>query len=235
MNDPAVFLRAQAGEEAALAQLVEENRGLVYQAVRRFLGRGIEEEDLVQLGAMGLIKSIKQFDIHYGVQFSTYAVPLIFGEIRRFFRDEGMVHVGRRYRSLAAKARQKEEELKQKMGEEVPISLLAKEMGVEKEELAQALSAVQQVLWLDAPLSAQEEGTLSDLVADPKTGDQEERLALMEGLTALSSREQKLLKLRYFEDYTQTETAQVLGVSQVQVSRLEKKALLRLREKMKET
>ena len=101
--------------------------------------------------------------------------------------------------------------------------------------LAQGLSAVQQVLWLDAPLSAQEEGTLSDLVADPKTGDQEERLALMEGLTALSSREQKLLKLRYFEDYTQTETAQVLGVSQVQVSRLEKKALLRLREKMKET
>ena len=206
----ALIRRAHEGDENARAQLVEENTGLIWCVVKRFYGRGTEAEDLFQIGSIGLLKAIDKFDLGYDVKFSTYAVPMITGEIKRFLRDDGMLKVSRSLKEIAYKAYQAKEALTEKLGREPLLEEIAEETGVEV--------------------------MLLEKIAD--TGGAEEKildhLLLTELIKELKKDERKLLYLRYFADKTQTEIGEELGISQVQVSRMEKKILKTMREHAKE-
>jgi len=226
MNDLAARLElAQSGDADAEQALVQDNLPLVYALVRRFLGRGAEYDDLVQLGSLGLLKAIRRFDIRYGVCFSTYAVPLIVGEIKRFLRDDGPVKVSRSLRALAAQAAK----LAQRQPEQT-VESLAKQLSCSREDLALALSAQAGVLSLDAPTEPDGPALLDMLGRVETEGPAVNRLLIAELLASLPDRERLILQLRFFHNKTQTEVAARLGISQVQVSRIEKKTLLRLRE-----
>ncbi len=233
----ALLERAKAGDKAAEAALVEENTGLVWSIVRRFVGRGHEPDDLFQVGALGLLKAIQKFDTGFGVRFSTYAVPMIMGEIKRFLRDDGMIKVSRSYKVLAGKARTVKEELAGKLGRDPSIAELAAAMQIEPAELATALDATQPHDSLFAPFGEDEKVLLIDKVSGGASseGDTVDRIAVRQLLAGLPEREQKILYLRYFQDQTQTQVAKKLGISQVQVSRIEKKMLLYLRERLMES
>ena len=213
----ALIRRAHEGDENARAQLVEENTGLIWCVVKRFYGRGTEAEDLFQIGSIGLLKAIDKFDLGYDVKFSTYAVPMITGEIKRFLRDDGMLKVSRSLKEIAYKAYQAK---------------------VEKEELVMAMEAAGEVESLHRPVGMKDgnEVMLLEKIAD--TGGAEEKildhLLLTELIKELKKDERKLLYLRYFADKTQTEIGEELGISQVQVSRMEKKILKTMREHAKE-
>lgn len=234
MEERELFIRAQGGEKEAKEQLFEKNTGLVHHVVKRFAGRsGIETEDLFQIGAMGLIKAIEKFDLDYGVCFSTYAVPVIMGEIQRFLRDDGMIKVSRSIKENARRLRGIREDFWQKMGREPMLSELAKESGLAMEEVITALDAGCEVesIYKTVYESDGSEVLLVDLLG--KEGESEEivnRLLLEKLLNELDDRERNLIQLRYFENKTQTQVAGDLGMSQVQVSRLEKKVLMRLRQ-----
>lgn len=234
MEERELFIRAQGGEKEAKEQLFEKNTGLVHHVVKRFAGRsGIETEDLFQIGAMGLIKAIEKFDLDYGVCFSTYAVPVIMGEIQRFLRDDGMIKVSRSIKENARRLRGIREDFWQKMGREPMLSELAKESGLAMEEVITALDAGCEVesIYKTVYESDGSEVLLVDLLG--KEGESEEivnRLLLEKLLNELDDRERNLIQLRYFENKTQMQVAGDLGMSQVQVSRLEKKVLLRLRQ-----
>ena len=232
MNDPDLLRQASQGDRQARTKIVEENRGLLYQAAGRFRGRGVPMEDLVQIGAMGLLKAIDRFQPSYGVQFSTYAVPLILGEIRQHLRAEGMVHVSRKQRELASKGRAKEEELKAALGREVTVSEVAKALHITEEDLGMAFCAMREVASLHEEVG--EMGMALEEMIPEKSKDLEERMDLWAGLRSLPPRERKLLLMRFLGGQTQREIAGQLGLSQVQVSRLERKALGILREKMAE-
>ena len=234
MEERELFIRAQGGEKEAKEQLFEKNTGLVHHVVKRFAGRsGIETEDLFQIGAMGLIKAIEKFDLDYGVCFSTYAVPVIMGEIQRFLRDDGMIKVSRSIKENARRLRGIREDFWQRMGREPMLSELAKESGLAMEEVITALDAGCEVesIYKTVYESDGSEVLLVDLLG--KEGEREEivnRLLLEKLLNELDDRERNLIQLRYFENKTQTQVAGDLGMSQVQVSRLEKKVLMRLRQ-----
>lgn len=234
MEERELFIRAQGGEKEAKEQLFEKNTGLVHHVVKRFAGRsGIETEDLFQIGAMGLIKAIEKFDLDYGVCFSTYAVPVIMGEIQRFLRDDGMIKVSRSIKENARRLRGIREDFWQRMGREPMLSELAKESGLAMEEVITALDAGCEVesIYKTVYESDGSEVLLVDLLG--KEGESEEivnRLLLEKLLNELDDRERNLIQLRYFENKTQTQVAGDLGMSQVQVSRLEKKVLMRLRQ-----
>ena len=220
---------AQAGDREAAGRLVEENAGLIWSVVRRFFGRGVESDDLYQLGCLGFLKALTSFDADYGTRFSTYAVPKIAGEIRRFLRDDGSVKVSRGMKERAALVARSRRVLEQELGREPFLSELAAHTGLEPEEIAAAESAVSPARSLD--YEAGEEGfSLLDSLSDP---DAEARLldhvALREGLAALPEKERRVLLLRFFRGMTQQRAAALLGVSQVQVSRLERRALEALR------
>ena len=210
MSENAVLIRkAQAGEKKAREVLIEQNLGLVHHIVKRFLGRGYDPEDLFQIGVIGLIKSIDKFDTSYDVKFSTYAVPLITGEIKRFLRDDGMVKVSRTLKENGMKVRYASERLFNKLNREPTLAEVAREAALTDEEVVMAMEANEQELVLN-------------------------HMVLNQLISGLTQKEQKLIKLRYYQDKTQTEVARVLGISQVQVSRLEKKILLDMRQKMAE-
>lgn len=230
----ALIQKSHAGDEEARAQLVEENTGLIWCIVKRFYGRGTEAEDLFQIGSIGLLKAIDKFDLTYNVKFSTYAVPMISGEIKRFLRDDGMIKVSRSLKELAYKAYLAREKMQDEMGREPGIEELAEYLQVEKEELAMAMEAGSEVESLHKPVF-QKDGNEIQLM--DKLAENEEReekllnhLLLKQLLEQLENEERKLLYLRYFADKTQTEIGEELGISQVQVSRMEKKILKRLRE-----
>lgn len=230
MSAPMELLRAaQAGDRDACEQAVLENNGLIWSIVRRYYGRGVEPDDLYQLGCLGFLKAVQGFDFSYGTCFSTYAVPKIAGEIRRFLRDDGTVKVGRTIREQAQLLYTQRERLRHDLGREPVLSELAEATGLTVEEIARTETAT------EAPESLQQEladgltleGTLG---TDAPEEGLVEKLALREAIDRLPEKERMTILLRYFKGMTQERTARVLGVSQVQVSRLERRGLRRLRE-----
>lgn len=232
----ALIKRSHEGDEKARTQLVEENVGLVWCVAKRFYGRGTEAEDLFQIGSIGLLKAIDKFDLSYDVKFSTYAVPMISGEIQRFLRDDGMIKVSRSLKELAYKAYIVKEKLTDRWNREPTIEEIAEELHVSKEELAQALESSGEVESLHRPVYQQDGSEVQLLERIPEKEEQEERivnhLLLSQLLTHLEKEERQLIYMRYFANKTQAETGKKLGISQVQVSRLEKKILNNLRERL---
>ena len=224
-----LIARAQSGDRAASEQLVVENSGLIWSIARRYFGRGVEPDDLYQLGCVGFLKAIAGFDTAFGTQFSTYAVPKIAGEIRRFLRDDGAVKVSRSVKERAAVIKQARERMTAELGREPGISQLSEALDLTPEEIASAETATSSTESIQRE-SGDEGFTLEDVLAT--TGEEDrilERLALREALSRLTERERLVIDLRYFHGLTQQRVASVIGVSQVQVSRIEKKALLSLK------
>ncbi len=232
----ALIQRSHEGDEEAKAQLVEENTGLVWCIVKRFCNRGVEAEDLFQVGSIGLLKAIDKFDLSYNVKFSTYAVPMISGEIKRFLRDDGMIKVSRSLKELAYKAYLCQEKLQEKWGRYPTVSEIAEHLGVATEELTQAMDASGDIESLYKPIYQKEgqEIRLMDKLPEKEGGEERllNQMLLSQLLAYLNKEERKLIYLRYFANQTQTQVGVTLGISQVQVSRMEKKILKSLREKI---
>ena len=205
--------------------MVQENLGLAHLCARRFLGRGVEYDDLFQAGCLGLLKAAANFDEGRGVRFSTYAVPVILGEVRRLFREGGAVRVSRNMRDLARQARQAEAALRQETGRDPGVGEVARRLGVPVEKAALALGVGQPPLSLTEP----ETGGALDLPEESPEGPLTERLALYQVLQSLEERDRALIRCRYFQGKTQAQTGALLGMTQVQVSRREKKLLLWMR------
>ena len=224
--------RAQAGEKDASEQLVQENAGLIWSVAKRFLGRGAEAEDLYQLGCLGFLKAVEGFDLDFGTQFSTYAVPKIAGEIRRFLRDDGAIKVSRSLKERSAAVRLMRSRLSSALGREPTVSELAEQLGLTPEEIADAENAAMEVESIHRECG--EEGfTLENILTDTESEERMlEKIALKQAISELPEREKCVISLRYFHGLTQDRVAKVLGVSQVQVSRIEKKAIGILREKI---
>ncbi len=222
---------AQAGDPKATNQLVEQNMRLVYSIAHKMSGRGTELEDLIQIGSIGLMKAIQKFNPEFQVKFSTYAVPLILGEMKRYLRDDGPIKVSRSLKTLAAKAFAVREKLSAVLGRDPTIGEIAEELGETPEDLAAALDASHTPESLYTPCVENEKLLLIDKVSGGISHEIQtiNRIALAELIQKLPEREQKIIILRYFKDKTQSQIAKQLGISQVQVSRLEKKILTLLR------
>lgn len=229
MQTAELIARSHAGDKAATATLVEDNTGLIWAVARRFFGRGVEPDDLFQLGSIGFLKAVSGYDPAFGTQFSTYAVPKIAGEIRRFLRDDGAVKVSRTLKERAVKIARARAELVEELGREPTLSELSEALGLEPEQIAEAETALAAVDSIQRETG--ERGlTLEDVLTDsPMEETVVERLALTQALSDLPDRERRVVLLRYFHGLTQDKIAPLLGVSQVQISRIEKKALAHLR------
>ncbi len=254
MEEVSVLIaRSQEGDKEAREVLIEKNLGLVHHIVKRFVGRGYDLEDLFQIGTIGLMKAIDKFDLQMGVKFSTYAVPMISGEIKRFLRDDGLVKVSRTIKENGAKVRCARQQLQAKLNREPTLQEIAKQSALSEEEIVLALEAGIEVESIYASVY-QEDGSETYLVdkvvsgewgsvgtsiaqgVGSYQGDREkekliDHMLLSQLLDSLEEKERELICMRYFQNKTQVEIAAVLGVSQVQVSRMEKKILLRLRER----
>ena len=232
----ALIKRSHEGDEKARTQLVEENVGLVWCVVKRFYGRGTEPEDLFQIGSIGLLKAIDKFDLSYDVKFSTYAVPMISGEIKRFLRDDGMIKVSRSLKELSYRAYLAKEEMKERLNREPTVEELAEKLEVEKEELALALESGGEVESLHKPIYQKDGNEIQLMDKLEEKEEQEEKILnhmlLQQLLEQLKKEERQLIYMRYFANKTQSEIGKTMGISQVQVSRLEKKILGYLREKI---
>lgn len=225
-----LIARSQAGNKEAKELLVAENTGLIWSVTRRFLGRGVESEDLYQLGCLGFIKAIEGFDLSYGTQFSTYAVPKIAGEIRRFLRDDGTVKVSRGIKEQATQLSTIRNKLIGLLGREPTIRELSEQSGIPVDEIAMIESAMSSVESIHQP-SGQDGFTLESVLTDTESEDRLiEKVTLRQAITKLPERDRNVIDLRYFHCLTQERVAKILGVSQVQVSRIEKRAIARLRE-----
>ncbi len=224
--------KAQAGDNSAMETLVEENSGLIWAVTRRFLGRGTEADDLYQLGCLGFLKAVEGFDLAYGTQFSTYAVPKISGEIRRFLRDDGAVKVSRSLKEQASAIRTVRNQLTTALGREPTIAEISRQTGFTPEEIALAETATAATESIQRETG--EEGfSLENVLTDTESEEKMvEKIALRQAISALPEREATVIKLRYFHGLTQQRVAKVLDVSQVQVSRIEKKAIAQLRTLM---
>ena len=225
-----LIARSQAGDMEAKEMLVVENSGLIWSIAKRFIGRGTEIDDLYQLGCLGFIKAVDGFDLSFGTQFSTYAVPKISGEIRRFLRDDGTVKVSRGIKEKAAVIKAVRNQLLQENSSEPTIQQLSDATGFDPEEIAVAESATAAVESIQQG-NGDEGFTLESVLSDTESEDVLlERIALQQGIDRLSERDAVVIKLRYFHGLTQQQVSKILDVSQVQVSRIEKKALCRLRD-----
>ncbi len=227
------IIKAKEGNEEAMSKLVQNNSGLIWSIVRRFKERGYELEDLYQIGSLGFIKSIRRFDTNFEVQLSTYAVPYILGEIKRFIRDDGPIKVSRSTKELCVKIREVQKEYLNKKGEEIKIEQIAKILNVSKEEIAAALDSVNCVDSIyDVNYKDDSEGNILDKI--PANEDNEkniiDKIVLKDAINRLNERERKIILLRYFRGSTQSQVAKVLGISQVQVSRIEKRVLSDMKE-----
>ena len=232
----ALIQKSHDGDEEARAQLVEENAGLVWCIVKRFMNRGVEAEDLFQIGSIGLLKAIDKFDLTYNVQFSTYAVPMISGEIKRFLRDDGMIKVSRSLKELAYKAYLCQERLQESLGREPLLSEIAQELSVSIEELTMAMEASGDIESLQKSIYQKDGQEIRLMDKLPGQERQEDKIldhmVLGNLLMSLEQTERQLIYLRYFANRTQTQVGEELGISQVQVSRMEKKILKQMREKI---
>ena len=227
---------AQAGDREAYGRLVEENQGLIWSIVRRYARKGVDTEDLYQLGCLGFLKAVRGFDPAFGCQFSTYAVPMIIGEVRRYLRDNSSIRVSRSMRDTAYRALQAKEAFINAHQREPTIEELAKEMDVPREDIVFALDAITDPVSLYEPVfeSNGDAVCVMDQVGDTKNTDEHwlEQIVLKEAISRLSPREQHILNLRFFEGRTQMEVADEIHISQAQVSRLEKSALERIRKQI---
>ena len=225
---------AREGDRAAAGKLIEENSGLIWSVARRFFGRGVEAEDLYQLGCLGFLKAVEGFDEDYGTRFSTYAVPKIAGEIRRFLRDDGAIKVSRSIKEQAAKIRQTRLQLEQRLGREPKLSELAEETGLSAEEIAFAETATGPADSFQR--ESGEDGFTLELVLGDYGAEERlvEHVALRAAIEKLPQREREVIALRFYHGLTQQRCADVLHVSQVQISRLERRALDRVRENLRE-
>ena len=227
--------RCASGDELARQQLILDNNGLLYMVVGRFRNRGVDSEDLYQLAAIGLLKAAEHFNAELGMQFSTYAVPMMMGEIRRYLRDNGPMKVSRSYKTLAFKAAGVREHLIKIKGTEPTLSEIAAHLSVEPEELGAALAASKAPESLEEP-RGESALPLKELIpAEDKEEGLVDRLTLRTLIQALPEREKKILLLRYHREKTQSQIASQMGISQVQVSRIEKKILEKLRIQMLKT
>lgn len=227
-----LIAQSQSGDRDATEKLVEENSGLIWSVARRFLGRGAEPDDLYQLGCLGFLKAVEGFDLEYGTQFSTYAVPKIAGEIRRFLRDDGAVKVSRSLKEQAATIKSTRSRLTAALGRDPTVQEISRQTGFSPEEIALAETATAATESIQQETG--EEGfSLENILTDTESEERMvEKIALRQAIEALPEREKMVVKLRYFHSLTQQRVAKVMEVSQVQVSRIEKKALAMLRELM---
>ena len=227
-----LIAQAQAGDKAATEMLVEENSGLIWSVARRFLGRGTEADDLYQLGCLGFLKAVEGFDLQYGTQFSTYAVPKISGEIRRFLRDDGAVKVSRSLKEQAATIKATRNRLTAVFGREPTVQEISRQTGFSPEEIALAETATAATESIQRETG--EEGfSLENILTDTDSEERMvEKIALRQAVNALPERERMVIQLRYFHCLTQQRVAKVMNISQVQVSRIEKKSIALLRELM---
>ena len=228
----ALVKQAQAGDQAAFDALIQENSGLIWSIARRFFGRGCDPEDLFQLGCVGFIKAVQGYDTAFGTQFSTYAVPKIAGEIRRFLRDDGPVKVSRSTRETGARLMRIKAELEANLGREARLSELAEASGLSPEEIAACELAISPVQSLQQPVGDEGFSLESTLGGENIENIIVERTALRSALQELPERERKVLLLRYYRGMTQERVARALEVSQVQISRIERRAIGMLREKI---
>lgn len=228
--------KAQNGDEEAMTRLIENNKGLIWNIVKRFSGRGYEIEDIYQIGCMGFIKAIKRFDTSFEVQVSTYAVPYILGEVKRFIRDDGIMKVSRSTKELAVKILELQKEHLNKTGEEISINDIAKRLSIAKEEVAYALDAIRPVssIYEGTNSSGDDDRTIVDKLASDKdeAGSIVNRIAIKQLIENLETREKEIILLRFYKEKTQSEVAKVLGITQVQVSRIEKKILNSMKLKL---
>lgn len=246
-NVSVLIAKSQAGDKEAREVLIEKNLGLVRTIVRRFLGRGVEPEDLFQIGTIGLMKAVDKFDLSYDVKFSTYAVPMITGEIKRFIRDDGPVKVSRTLKERAMKIRTAASRLRGELGREPNLEEIARDTGIEPEDIVLAMESETRVesiyasvyqddgseVYLVDKVAAGSDGCGSVCVGSSQDPEKEQllnHLLLQQLMATLKEQERQLIVLRYYRNRTQTEVATILGISQVQVSRLEKKILLRMRQ-----
>ena len=231
-----LLIRAGEGDKSAQDLLVEQNTGLVHSVVKRFLGRGQEMEDLFQVGCIGLIKAVQKFDLGFDVRFSTYAVPMIMGEIKRFLRDDGIIKVSRSLKETAVRAMALREEITNRTGREPTLNELAQRLGISGAELSSALDAGihPESLYAVPDDGNREQQSLLERLESTDTPEEDvvNKLTLETLLNDLEGRDRTIIYLRYFKQKTQTEIAERLGISQVQVSRIEKKLLERMREKI---
>ena len=226
--------QSQAGEMQAKEQLMIIHSGLIWNVVRRFIGRGVELEDLYQIGAIGLIRAIDKFDFSYDVKFSTYAVPLISGEIKRFLRDDGMIKISRNLKENQWKIKRAMEQFAHEHGREATVEELSAILELEPEEIVLSMEAVVEIESMDQKVFRGDgkEISLKERIPDVKNEEEEliDKLFLEQLMEGLDKRDKELIVLRYFENKTQTQVAKSLGISQVQVSRLEKRILRRMKE-----
>lgn len=224
--------RSQSGDQTATERLVQENTGLIWSVARRFTGRGTELDDLYQLGCLGFLKAVEGFDLEFGTQFSTYAVPKIAGEIRRFLRDDGTVKVSRGLKEQAAAIKSVRNKLTNALDREPTIQEISRQTGLSPEEIALAETATAATESIQRE-SGEEGFSLENILSDTESEEKMvEKIALRQAIAALPERERLVVQMRFFHGLTQQRVAKVLSVSQVQVSRIEKKALTILRERL---
>lgn len=227
---------AQDGDKDSMERLIENNQGLIWSIVKRFSGRGYELEDLYQIACLGFIKCIKKFDTNFEVRLSTYAVPYILGEIKRFIQDDGPIKVSRALKELNCKIAMIEKEHFRKTGKEMSLELLAKEIGVSKEEITMALDSKNPVNSIYEISNSNDEDGLSIIEKISTNVDEQNlvtnRIAINQLISELQERDKQIILLRYFKGRTQTEVAKIIGITQVQVSRIEKKILETMRNKL---
>lgn len=225
---------AQSGNKEALETLTLQNQGLIWSAVRKFVGRGTEPEDLFQIGAIGLIKAINKFNTDFEVEFSTYAVPMIMGEIRRFLRDDGIIKVSRNLKETAVRVKMASEKISAEKGRDAGVIEISEMLGIPLSEVTLSLEASQPTESLYKSVSDSDNNPILLIDKIYSNNDGEERLvtgvALREAIKNLPVKEKQILMLRYYKEKTQSEVARIIGVSQVQVSRIEKKVLCTLRQ-----
>lgn len=232
-NNEQLLLRAKEGDKSAKEQLVSNNLGLIHHIVKRFIGRGVDAEDLFQIGSIGLLKAIDNFDMEFGVQFSTYAVPMIQGEIKRFMRDDGMIKISRSIKENSFKVNKAVNEYVQAYGMEPTVSVLCEKTGLTKEDIVMAMEATTEVESIYKTTGGEDNDRfLVDRLAGETKEEEKivDKVLLGQLLDTLNGTDKELLIMRYYEDKTQIQVAEKLGISQVQVSRLEKKILMGLRK-----
>ena len=229
---------AKSGDKAAMNRLSEMNLPLVSSLSKKFLNRGYDYEDIFQIGSIGLVKAINNFDSSYNVKFSTYAVPMIVGEIKRFLRDDGMIKVSRNIKSLARKIHFDKEELIKKLDREPTIEELSEYSGVNKEEIVFAIESASSLHYLYDTIHQDDGAPVLLIDKLSETGEEDhdlvDKIDLKEALKSLDEKGRQIIMLRYFKDKTQVQVAKMLGISQVQVSRIEKKVLLSMKQKLQD-
>lgn len=237
-NDAKTIKKAQEGDKFELERLIRQNNGLIWSIVKRFYGRGYDAEDLYQIGCMGFIKSIKRFDTTFEVKLSTYCVPYILGEIKRFIRDDGPIKISRSTKDLAIKIKELQKEYSKK-GKDISIEQIAKELKLSKEDIIFAMESSNTVESFEANImkdssSDDKKISLIDRIATDKNEEEviTNKLALQDIIEKLENKEKEVILLRFFKEKTQTEVAKILGITQVQVSRIERKTLARMKQKL---